>query len=139
MLRVRTKIAPSSIHGIGLFADEVIARGTVIWSFTPGFDRAFSRAEILRLPKEAQAYLAIYAYLSRTTGRYILPSDNGKYFNHASEPNTLSAHQNDTDEVKTHALRDIYPGEELTDNYTSFEDEQDPENILTELAAWDVG
>jgi hypothetical protein len=34
MLLVKTTIAPSPIHGIGLFADQFIPQGTRIWEFT---------------------------------------------------------------------------------------------------------
>jgi SET domain-containing protein len=38
MLLVRTRLAPSAIHGLGVFAAEPIARGAEVWRFTPGFD-----------------------------------------------------------------------------------------------------
>ena len=38
MLFVKTRLGESLLHGIGLFADEFIARHTVLWKFTPGFD-----------------------------------------------------------------------------------------------------
>lgn len=33
MLLVKTRLGISSIHGIGLFADELIPKGTVTWRF----------------------------------------------------------------------------------------------------------
>ncbi len=38
MLLVKTHLGKSKINGIGLFADEFISKGKVIWKFTPGFD-----------------------------------------------------------------------------------------------------
>ena len=46
MLLVKTKIGPSKIAGIGLFADEFIAKGTPVWKFEPGFD--------LEIPRERE-------------------------------------------------------------------------------------
>ena len=37
-MTVKTIIKESDIHGIGLFADEFIPKGTKIWEFTPNFD-----------------------------------------------------------------------------------------------------
>jgi hypothetical protein len=134
MLHVRTTIGPSRIHGTGLFAAESIRSGAVIWNFTPGFDRKFTREEIVGLPVDARVYLAMYAYKSQASGAYVLPEDNGKYFNHSDTPNTRSVHPNGGGEVITYAVRDIVAGEELTDDYASFEDPIDAENILADVA-----
>lgn len=134
MLHIRTSIGPSKIHGTGLFAAEPIRVGSAVWSFTPAFDRTFTREEIAKLPDGARIYLATYAYKSQVSGVYVLPEDNGKYFNHSDAPNTRSTHPADGGEVITYALRDIAPGEELTDDYSSFEDPFDNENILADVA-----
>ncbi len=39
MLLVKTKIGQSNISGIGVFADEFIPKGTVIWRYQEGFDQ----------------------------------------------------------------------------------------------------
>ena len=57
MLLIKTKIQESRIHGIGLFADEFIPKGTEIWKFTPGFDMKFTREEILKFPEFLQIYI----------------------------------------------------------------------------------
>ena len=38
MLLVRVRVGPSSVDGLGAFAVEPIASGTVVWRFTPGLD-----------------------------------------------------------------------------------------------------
>ncbi|OGH83858.1 MAG: hypothetical protein A2301_00300 [Candidatus Magasanikbacteria bacterium RIFOXYB2_FULL_40_13] len=121
MLYVKTKIGPSEIEGIGLFADEFIPKDTIIWKFTPGFDLKFTADEIKKLPEKVQAYIGKYAWLSKKSGKYCFSSDNGKYFNHSNTPNSLSAYYDDEEEVVTKAIRDINPGDEITDNYASFE------------------
>ncbi len=59
MLLVKTKLGLSKIHGIGLFADENIKKGTIIWKFTPDFDLKFTKAQIEKFPKQLQGYLKI--------------------------------------------------------------------------------
>ena len=38
MLLVRVRLAPSPLHGIGVFAVDPIPSGTEVWRFTPGLD-----------------------------------------------------------------------------------------------------
>lgn len=121
MLFVKTKVLPSKIHGLGLFADKFIPKGTIIWKFTPGFDLKFTKEQIKKFPKQVQEYLEMYCWLSKKSGMYCFSSDNGKYFNHSKTPNSLSAYYGDEEEVVTKAIRDIQKGEEITDDYSTFE------------------
>ena len=118
---VKTKIAPSKIQGIGLFADEFIPKGTIIWKFTKGFDLKFTKEQIKKFPKQVKDYLNTYMWSSKKSGKYCFSSDNGKYFNHSKNPNSLSAYYDNEEEVVTKAIKDIQKGEEITDNYSSFE------------------
>lgn len=134
MLLVSTKIMPSPIQGLGLFADEFIPAGTMIWRFTPDFDRRFTATQIYAFPPALQAHLCRYAWKSRKSGLYCFAADNGKYFNHAATPNARSEYRDGEEEVVTITLRDIHPDEEITDDYACFEDAGDPDNILGPLA-----
>lgn len=120
---VKTKVLPSKIHGLGLFANENIKKGSVIWKFTPGFDIKFTKGEIKKLPKQAKDFLEVYGWLSKKSGKICLSSDNGKYFNHSASPNCLSKYYENEEEVITKAIKDIKKGEEITDNYNSFEED----------------
>jgi len=62
MLLVKTKIKESKIHGIGLFADQFIPKGTEIWKFTSGFDQKFTREQILNFPDLLQVYIYKYCW-----------------------------------------------------------------------------
>ena len=91
---VKTKLASSKIHGIGLFADQFVPKGTVVWKFTPGFDRKFTKKQFAKLPCRAREYLWDgNTYTSRKSGHRIFPTDNGKFFNHSRKPNTLSKYE----------------------------------------------
>jgi SET domain-containing protein len=121
MLYVKTRIGPSKIHGIGLFAAQKIPKGTDIWKFTPGFDLRLAERNTKKLSQQAREYLEFYAYRSKKSQMWVLPMDNGKYFNHSDTPNTLSSYHDDQEEVITKAIKDIESGEEMTDDYHSFE------------------
>ena len=122
MLLVPTELRKSPIHGIGLFARERIAKGTVVWKFVEGFDAEFIAEQLAQLPKVAQDYLHFYAYISSATGNYILPSDNGRFFNHSDTPNVIRSNIPDGRDGADIAAQDIEAGEELLYNYNEFEE-----------------
>lgn len=135
MLLVRTKIKESKIHGIGLFANQFIPKGTEIWKFTSGFDQKFTREQILSFPDLLQIYIYKYCWRSKKSGLYCLASDNGRYFNHSNNPNSLSEYRDNEEEVVTVAVLDIQIGEEILDNYSSFECEKSENDVLNEIAS----
>jgi len=116
MLLVPTYVAPSAIHGLGLFAAEPIPAGTVVWRFNSVLDRVLDRAWAASLPEVAQQFLARYAYRRGT--QLVLCGDDGRFVNHSDAP-TL-AERPDTASV---AARDIAAGEELTEDYRAFDDD----------------
>lgn len=122
MILVRTRVAPSTIHGLGLLAVEAIPRGTAIWRFEPGFDREFSPIQFAALPPEARAHLRWFAYVDAGTGLRVLSGDHTCFMNHAPTPNTGAA-VNSLPPITTVALRDIAAGEELTCDYRAFDAE----------------
>lgn len=134
MLLIKTKIKESEIHGIGLFTDQFVPKGTEIWKFTQGFDQKFTREQILNFPDLLQIYIYKYCWRSKKSKLYCFSADDGKYFNHSENPNVLSEYRDNDEEVVTVAIRNIEIGEEILDNYNSFEDEESENNVLTEIA-----
>jgi SET domain-containing protein len=118
MLLVKTCLAPSRIHGIGLFASEPIPRGTVVWRRNPAVDVALSDGDLARLAEPCRAQVLRYAYLDPTIRRWILCGDDARFFNHADRPNCRDTREVDGETV---AARDIEAGEELTADYTTFD------------------
>ena len=118
MILVRTKLAPSAIHGIGLFADEFLPEGTVTWEFCPDFDSAFSEQDIGRMSAPARAQFLRYAYFDKDLARYVLCFDDQRFINHT--PHELAnIHSTPRRDV---AARDILPGEELLCDYNHYDD-----------------
>jgi len=135
MLLIKTNVATSNIHGVGLFAQEGISKGTVIWKFLNGFDQKFTREQILHFPDLLQIYIATYAWKSKKSGLYCLSADHDGFMNHSDDPNCLCEYMDDEDEVVTRAKKDIRAGEEITVNYSSFEEDadEDIDNVLNEI------
>ncbi len=121
MLLVKTKIGPSRIHGIGLFADQFISKGTPIWRLTPGLDFKLTEEELLKLPKLARECIIHYCYYSVVDNCYVLPFDDARFFNHSENPNVASVDLPDDPEGMEIASRDIQPGEELVCDCKEFD------------------
>ena len=120
MMLIRTRVQPSAIHGLGLFAVEPVPRGTPIWRFQPGFDRAFRPEEIAALPAITQEYVRWFGFLDPADGSVTMSGDHSIFMNHAAPPNT-GAPPDAPQPVTTVALRDLAPGEEITCNYFDFD------------------
>ena len=121
MLLVKTKLGPSKIHGIGLFADEDIGTGTEIWRFTPGLDIKLTEKELLALPKLAHESILHYCYHSTVDKTYVLPFDGARFFNHDPRPNVGSVDVPEDPEGMEIALREIRAGEELVCDCREFD------------------
>lgn len=120
MLLVRTRLGPSTIHGIGLFLAEFVPKGTVVWRFTPGLDIEIPEETLLTMGEPAREEIEKYAYRLTKTGPYILLADNARFLNHSNEPNLAASSV-----AMDVAIRDINAGEELTVDYRTFDADWD--------------
>lgn len=111
MLRVNARVGPSQIHGSGLIARELIPLGTVVWRFQPGFDVLLPATLLEALPTAVREQVQYWSFHHTKTDVYVMSSDDDRFTNHADEPNTR------VDDDCTIAVRDIHPGEEITNNY----------------------
>lgn len=116
MLLVKTSLRHSPIHGFGVFAEEFIPAGTVVWRYVEGFDSRLSEEFVLSLPPEGQA--AIRHYSAFWKGGYVVSADDARFLNHSESANLRTTAEPDEDI----AVRDILPGEELTENYREFDE-----------------
>ncbi len=122
MLLVPTIIRPSLIQGLGLFAAEPIAKGTITWAFEPGFDMLFAREQVAAMPPLQRDLLLRHGYLSLVLGKYVFCADDGRFWNHSARPNNGEVVQPRHPEPANIALRDIAAGEELTVDYRAFDE-----------------
>ena len=126
--RVPYVLDTSPIAGRGVFAVKRIRRGTLIWQYVVGesvleHDEASMRSRLCDLSKQAAADLLEHVYVWE--GAVIEILDDAKVWNHSAEPNTGN-HPDEAlgagDGMSSYALRDIEPGEELTDDYALHDD-----------------
>jgi uncharacterized protein len=96
--------------GFGVFTTKFIPKGTIVWALDP-FDQILQPELLKELDPHRKALIQKYSYRNEK-GQYVLCWDLGRYINHSFHANCMGTAYNC--EV---AVRDIYPGEQLTDDY----------------------
>lgn len=132
MLIIKTSLRPSSLHGIGLFAEEKIPKGMIIWEFDPKFDRLFDPREVEEMDERKRKFLYHFAYLEKTIQKFVLCVDDARFINHSVHPNTVDVGTPGEQLRSSVACRDIEIGEEITIDYRSIDlnDEKSSEEYL---------
>jgi hypothetical protein len=108
-----------SDFGRGLFATEFSPAGSLVWQYNNGvnimeYDEQSANAHIATLTfQEAQRFLDL-TYGQRGLLSEVL--DDGKYMNHSENPNCSTSKGGNT-----YAVRDIHPGDELYEDYRTFD------------------
>lgn len=122
------ELRPSPIAGHGIFATAPIARGTRVWRYDVGVsvlehDEASLRSRLESLSVEGIRDLLEHVYTWE--GKAIEILDDAKVWNHDAQHNTGN-HPDEAsgmgDGVSSYARRDIEAGEEMTDDYATFEE-----------------
>jgi hypothetical protein len=131
--------------GYGVVATKFIPQGTIIWILDE-LDQKFDPAYVEALDPIMQKTIIKYCYRDYQ-GAYILCWDIARYVNHSFNSSMIGTAYN-----FELAVRDIYPGEELTDDYGYFNLEEPfhcapepgcsrtqvmPDDILYYYAEWD--
>jgi hypothetical protein len=96
--------------GLGVFATKLIPKGTITW-VQDKLDMVFTQSKAEELGEEYQTTLDKYAFRNNK-GEFVLCWDHSRYVNHSFNSNCITTPYN-----LEIAVRDIYPGEELTDDY----------------------
>lgn len=122
----KTLILKSGIEGSGVFADQDIPKGSIVWQFDPDHDLTLSLEDFEKLDLETKTEIRKVAYVSPTSGRWVYPpkNDPARYTNHSETSNNLSAvfDHNVSHEPFFIANKEIAKGTELTVNYKEFDD-----------------
>lgn len=96
--------------GYGVVATQFIPKGTVTWVLDK-LDRTFDPEDVEKLPLPYQEIIDTYCYRNGK-GQFVLCWDIARFVNHSFKSNCLSTAYDF--EI---AIRDIEPGEQLTDDY----------------------
>lgn len=96
--------------GYGVVAKAFIPKGTITWVLDK-FDREFTPVQLEAMEDVYKDIIDIYAFRNNK-GNYVLCWDHARFVNHSFNSNCLTTAYDF--EI---AVRDIYPGEQLTDDY----------------------
>lgn len=121
MFLKKTYLNKSIIHGIGLFADEDILKGEIIWTPSDIFTLHIDKNDFEELHESDKSMVRHYGYFHKEMGIWHFGSDNSRFINHSKDPTITRTDTGDG----VQALRDILKGDELTQNYTDFEELRD--------------
>ncbi|AXP79319.1 SET domain protein [Mariniflexile rhizosphaerae] len=100
----------SKEKGYGVVATKLIPKGTITW-VQDDLDQVFTRDQVANLNPFIKKHLDTYSFTNKK-GEKVLCWDNGKFVNHSFRPSCFS-----TPYDFEIAIRDIHPGDELTDDY----------------------
>lgn len=96
--------------GYGVVATKFIPKGTITW-VQDELDQIYNPQQVSQMQPLAQQMVDKYCFRNNK-GNFVLCWDISKYVNHSFKSNCLSTAYDF--EI---AIRDIHPGEELTDDY----------------------
>jgi len=132
MFLVKVYLDYSKLDGKGIFAGEFIPKGKKIWEHDDDTVNMYSEQEWQNLLKKStikkRNELLKFSY--RENNIWILHTDIMKFMNHSEHPNVLTNTPEltkinwDLKKSYTYAARDIKEGEELTENYKEYFDDE---------------
>lgn len=134
----------NDVVGYGVVAKKFIPQGTITW-VQDDLDQVFTPQDIQNLSPLVHNHLETYCFMNNK-GEKVLCWDNAKFVNHSFNSSCMSTAYDF--EI---AVRDIHPGEQLTDDYgylnvsEPFEAEDEgaerkvvyPDDILNYHQGWD--
>ncbi|MDX1805689.1 MAG: SET domain-containing protein [Paenisporosarcina sp.] len=131
--------------GFGVFATQFIPKGTITWALDE-LDQILEPNYLDTVDKYKGEIIKKYAYRNQD-GKFVLCWDLGRYVNHSFHANCMgTAYEFEI------AIRDIYPGEQLTDDYGTLNIDEPfeciteegterrivyPDDLLTYYEEWD--
>lgn len=114
MIHIKYKIKSSPIHGIGLFTDQDIKKGMLVYTPNPVLDTDITQQQFDELSSSEKNEVMYYGYFHKKTQRYHVAFDAIRILNHAT---VGVANVTQDDSMTMTAIRDIKEGEELLQDY----------------------
>lgn len=113
--------------GHGVVATKFIPKGTITWALDK-LDRIFTPKQVSEMGPMYRDTMEKYSYRN-PDGNHVFCWDNARFVNHSSNSNCITTAYDF--EI---AVRDIQPGEELTDDY-GYLNLDEPFEVLPELGS----
>jgi len=116
MILFNYKIGQSEINGLGVFTNEKIEKGKVLFKASPSLNTEITKEQFDALSHEEQTEFIHYGYLDKKSNKYKLGFDTAlRFLNFSKDGNVCQ--DKDHDDTYLTAKRDIEAGEEITFDY----------------------
>lgn len=113
-MHVRYKVKESPVHGIGLFSDQEVKSGDIIYTPNSLLDVDLTRNEFDALDPSEQKEVAYYGYWNRYSHRWHVAFEAIRFLNHG---NSTFANVTQDEHMVMRAKKDIAPGDEMLQDY----------------------
>src|SRR5258708_954647 len=109
MMHIKYKLDRSKFHGIGLFADEAIAKGAIIYTPSPVLDVNITEEQFDLVDEKEKQEVRWWGFLDPQTKKGHVDFDVSHFINHAND-GTVTQVPSSTDAYLV-AARNIEKGE----------------------------
>ncbi len=123
MIHIKYKLDRSEKHGIGLFTDQDLVAGHLVYTASPLLDVNLTQEEFDSLTEREKEEFQWWGFFDESSQRWHVDFDVSKFINHAVDA-TVTQDGNHT-EAYLVTTRAVKKGEELTQNYLEFESAED--------------
>ncbi len=123
MIHIKYKLDKSDKHGIGLFTEENLQSGQLVYTASPLLDLNITQKEFDSLTKAEQQEILWWGFFDNSLQKWHVDFDVSKFINHSKNA-TLTPKDTNTDAYLV-TTREVQKGEELTQNYLEFESADD--------------
>lgn len=123
MMHIKYKLNNSIHHGIGLFADQDLKKGQLVYTASPLLDVNITEETFDSLTETEKEEVRYWGFKIIDSNLWHVDFDVSKFINHSDDPTiTQDKKYKDAHLVTT---RSVKRGEELTQNYLEFESKED--------------
>ena len=123
MIYIKYKLDKSKIHGIGLFTDENLKMGQLVYTASPILNINITQEQFNSLDEKEKREVRWWGFWDEPNNVWHVDFDASKFINHSFKP-TLTQNSSHKDAYLI-TTRKVKKGEELTQNYLEFEAEKD--------------
>ncbi len=109
--------------GLGVFTNEFIPKGSLVWTTIEGNHKVFNEQELRNFVDQNPSFAEfVLNHVYGWRDQVIFAIDDAAYVNHSAHPNLGVGHvyAYDDDDKGCFAARDIEAGEELLDDYKTY-------------------
>lgn len=123
MIHIKYKLDRSKHHGIGLFADQDLPKGTLVYTASLLLDVNITEEQFGTLSEQEKQEVKWWGFFDEPSQKWHVDFDVSRFVNHSYDATLTqdSGHQ----EAYLVTTRDVAAGEELTQNYLEFESPED--------------